>query len=62
MRKNAYHWPFCLALALCFFILVSSTATPRTIKGHWEYKRNEGDVIKLLDMLKNEKNIVQVPK
>jgi hypothetical protein len=57
-----YHWSFRLTLILCFFILISSTAIPQTIKGHWQYKRNEGDVIKLWNMLKNEKNIVQVPK
>jgi len=62
MRTNVYHWSFRLALALCFFILVSSTATPQTIEGYWEYERNEEDVIKLLDMLKSEKNIVCVPK
>lgn len=62
MGTNAYHWLLRFALMLCFFILVSSTATPQTIKGHWQYKRNEGDVIKLWGMLKSEKNIVCVPK
>ncbi len=62
MKTNVYHWSLRLVLALCFFILVSSTATPQTIKGYWEYKRNEEDVIKLLDMLKSRVDIIQTPK
>ena len=62
MKTNVYHWSLRLVLALCFFILVSSSATPQTIKGHWEYKRNEEDVTKLLNMLKSRVDIVQIPK
>ena len=62
MKIDVQNKLFRLVFVLCFLSLTSSLVLPQTIKGNYKYERSATNVGKLLNKLKDEKLIKDVPK